>query len=82
MANNSLTKQYSELPLLLRVIVEIVFGFLAGGIFRIVRYTETKNTMTLIAGIIGIFTIIGNVIFWVIDLASLVLSGDYTVCVD
>ena len=82
MANSSLTKQYNDLPFLVRVIVQLVFGFLAGGIYRVVRYTETKNTMTLIFGMIGLFTVIGNAIFWFVDLVTLVLNGKYTVCVD
>ena len=63
MANKqSLTKTYDELPLLLRIIIQVIGGVLVGGIYRLVRYTESKNTTTLIAGIVCTFTVIGNFI--------------------
>lgn len=82
MANNSLTKQYNDLPFILRVVLQFVFGLLVSGIYRIIRYTESNNIVTLIAGLLGLFTGIGNFIFWIIDLVTLVLNGKYTVLVD
>lgn len=82
MANKSLTKQYLDLPWLVKVILQIVFGVLLSGIFRIIRFLETKNLITLIAGLVGLFTGIGNVIFWIVDLVTMILSGKYTVFAD
>lgn len=83
MANKaSLTKTYDELPLLLRIIIQIIGGVVVGGIYRIVRYTETKNVITLVAGILVTFTGVGNVIAWIIDLVTLVMNGNYTLFVD
>ena len=83
MANNqSLTKTYDELPLLARIIIQIFAGAIVGGIYRIVRYTETKNTLTLVAGLLTCLTGVGNFIAWVVDLITLVLYGKYTVLVD
>ena len=83
MANKqSLTKIYDELPLLLRIIIQVIGGVLVGGIYRLVRYTESKNTTTLIAGIVCTFTVIGNFIAWLVDLVTLVMNEKYTLFVD
>ena len=83
MANkNSLTASYNELPLLLRIIIQVIGGVIVGGIYRIVRYFETKNIVTLVVGILCTFTGIGNLIAWIVDLVTLIISGKYTVFVD
>ncbi len=80
--NNSLTASYNSLPLLLRVIIQLVFGVIVGGIYRIVRYFETKNIVTLVVGIICTLTGIGNLIAWIVDLVTLIINGKYTVLAD
>lgn len=80
--NNSLTRAYDELPLILRIIIQIIGGVIVGGIYRIVRYFETKNLITLVVGLLVTFTLVGNVIAWIIDLVTLILNGKYTVFVD
>ena len=82
MANSSLTSQYNSLPFILRVVLQLVFGVIVGGIYRIVRYTETKNIVTLVVGLLVTFTLVGNVIAWIIDLVTLIMNGKYTVLVD
>ena len=82
MANDSLTKQFNELPFIVRVILQLVFGLFVSGIYRIIRYTETKNITTLIVGIVGLFTGIGNFVFWWVDLITLIMNGEYTLFVD
>ena len=79
---SSLTASYDALPFLLRIIIQIVFGALVGGIYRIVRFVESKNIVTLIAGIIALVTGIGNLIAWIVDLVTLIINGKYTVLVD
>ena len=78
----TLTRQYDELPLFLRVILQLVFGVVVGGIYRLVRYVESRNILTLVVGIICTFTGIGNLIAWIIDLVTLIINGKYTVFVD
>ena len=83
MANkNSLTASYNSLPLLLRIIIQIIGGVVVGGIYRIVRYFESKNIVTLVVGLITTFTGFGNLIAWIVDLVTLILNGKYTVFVD
>ena len=78
----SLTETYDSLPLLLRIILQIIGGVVVGGIYRIARYLETKNIVTLVVGLLTTFTGIGNLIAWIVDLVTLILNGKYTVCVD
>ena len=73
MANKTYTAQYEALPLIAKIISQVVLGAFVGGVYRIVRYFETKNTVTLIVGIIVTFTGIGNFISWVVDLISEIL---------
>ncbi len=83
MANKtSLTETYDSLPLLLRIILQLVGGVIVGGIYRIARYFETKNIVTLVVGLLTTFTGIGNLIAWIVDLVTLILNGKYTVFVD
>lgn len=77
-----LTKEYDKLPLIARVLIQIFAGILAGGIYRIVRYFETKNIVTLIVGLLVTFTGVGNVIAWIIDLFTLIRDKKYTLFVD
>lgn len=82
MAKNSLTASYNDLPLVLRIIIQVIGGVVVGGIYRIVRYFETKNIVTLVVGLLVTFTGIGNIIAWIIDLVTLILSGKYTLFAD
>ena len=83
MANkDSITATYDSLSLLLRIIIQVIGGVIVGGIYRIVRYFETKNVVTLLVGILCTFTGIGNLIAWVVDLVTLIMNGKYTVFVD
>lgn len=80
--NKALTATYDELPLILRIIIQIIGGVIVGGIYRIVRYFETKNIVTLVVGLLVTLTFIGNVIAWIVDLVTLIMNGKYTVFVD
>ena len=68
MANQSYTAKYEALSKVVKIIIQIFLGGIVGGIFRIVRYFETKNIETLIVGLLCTFTGIGNVVAWVVDL--------------
>ncbi len=81
MANNSLTAQYDALPRLLRIILQAVLGAFVGGIYRIIRYTETKNIVTLVAGIAALIPPI-DFVFWIVDLLTVITNDTYTILVD
>lgn len=83
MANKTyLTKEYDKLDLWIRVLIQVIAGVVAGGIYRIVRYFETKNITTLVVGLLVTFTGVGNVISWLIDLYILIRDKKYTLFVD
>ncbi|MBR7116562.1 MAG: hypothetical protein IKC87_02515 [Clostridia bacterium] len=80
--NNSLTASYDSLPFILKLIIILVGGVIVGGIYRIIKWTETKNTVTLVVGLLATFTGIGNLIIWIIDVVCTVLYGKITVLAD
>ena len=80
--NNSLTAKFEELPKIAKIIILILGGWLIGGIYRIIRYTETKNTMTLIAGLLGLFTGVGNFVIEVVDIVTTILNNKITFFAD
>ena len=76
---SSLTKSYDSIPLVVRLILQFFLGWIISGIYRILRYLEKKNTVTLVVGIISCFT--GGLfgILWVLDFITLILSNKPTV---
>ena len=76
MASKSLTAQYESLPKILKIIVQIFLGAIVGNVYRILRFLETKNLVTLVAGILG-FVGLGFV-FWVVDLVTEITSDRIT----
>ena len=77
-----LTKEYDKLDLWIRVLIQVIAGVVAGGVYRIVRFFETKNVTTLVVGLLVTFTGVGNVISWLIDLYILIRDKKYTLFVD
>lgn len=80
--NKSLTATYEELPKIAKIILQIFLGGLIGGIYRIIRYTETKNIVTLVVGIVCLVTGIGNFAAWIIDLLTEITSNKISVLAD
>lgn len=77
-----LTEQYENLPKIAKIILQLFLGGVIGGVYRIIRYTETKNVVTLVVGILCLFTGIGNGIAWVVDLVTEILSNRITILAD
>ena len=77
MANQSLTAQYEALPKIIKIILQLFLGALVGGIYRIVRFLETKNIVTLVVGILNFVGL--GFIFWIIDLVTEITSNKITV---
>ncbi len=75
----SITAMYEQLPQIAKIILQIFLGGLIGGIYRILRYLETKNVVTLVVGIVGLVTGIGNFILWVVDLITEITQNKITV---
>lgn len=77
--SRKLTKAYEALPKILKVILQIFFGFLIGGIYRIIRFFETGSILCLIVGILVLVTGIGNIIIWIVDLITEILFDRITI---
>lgn len=62
------TSKYDELPKWVKILLQALLGGLVSGVYRILRYLETKNIVTLVVGILC-FVGLGFV-FWIIDLVT------------
>ena len=80
MANNSLTATYEALPKIAKIILQLVLGSLIGGVYRILKFLETKNLVTLVAGVLNFVGL--GLVFWVVDLVTEVLYDKITVLAD
>lgn len=80
--NTPWTGAYEALPKIAKILLQIFLGGLIGGIYRIVRFLETKNIVTLVVGILVLVTGIGNLIVWVIDLITEITQNKITVLAD
>ena len=82
MAKDSLTASYEALPKIAKLILQFFFGWLIGGVYRIIRYVEKKNLITLIVGIVVLISGVGNFIAWVVDFVTELLNDKITVFAD
>lgn len=77
-----LTKTYESLPKIVKLIIQFFLGGVVGGIYRVIRFFETKNIITLIVGILCLVTGIGNVIAWVLDFITELLHNRISILAD
>ena len=82
MANKTLTATYEELPKIVKIILQLILGAIVGGIYRIVRFLETKNVVTLVVGILVLVTGVGNLVAWIVDLITEITQNKITVLAD
>ena len=74
----TITAAYEALPKLAKILIQIFLGAVVGGIYRILRFLETKNVVTLVAGILALIPPI-SVVFWVLDLITEITGDRITV---
>ncbi len=72
-----ITESYESLPKIVKVILQLFLGSLIGGVYRILRFLETKNIVTLIAGVLNFVGL--GLIFWIVDLITEIFSNRITV---
>ena len=77
----TLTGAYEALPKLAKILLQIFLGAIVGGVYRILRFLETKNTVTLVVGILALIPPI-SVVFWVLDLVTEITSDRISVLAD
>ena len=80
--NKPITEMYEDLPKIAKILIQIFLGAIVGGLYRVLRFLETKNIVTLVVGIISLVT--GGVfgILWVIDLITEITKNRITVLAD
>ena len=74
-------KTYDNLPWIARLIIVIAFGAIVGGIYRIVKFLENKNTKTLVFGILALIPPV-SFVFWVLDIVATITNGKFTYFVE
>ena len=77
--NKPITEMYEDLPQIVKILLQIFLGGVIGGIYRILRFLETKNVVTLVVGILCLVTGVGNTIAWIIDLITEITQNRITV---
>ena len=65
-------KAFDELPKIVKIIFALPFLDIIWAIYRIIKGACTKNTVTLVAGIIWV--VFGCFITWVLDIIYLILD--------
>ena len=70
------TKQFEALPKIAKVLILFIFGVVVSGVYRIVRYLENRDTVTLVAGLLC-FTGIG-VVLGILDAVTEILYNEIT----
>lgn len=63
-----MTATYENLPKIAKIILQIFFGGVIGSVYRIVRFVEKRNVLTLVAGILGFVGV--GVVYWIVDLIT------------
>lgn len=80
--NKSFTEMFEELPKIAKILLIIFVGGIIGGVYRILRYCETKNTVTLVVGILWFVTGSFFGIGWIVDLVTEITKDRITVFAD
>ena len=78
--NSSITAMYEDLPKIAKILLQIFLGSIISGVYRILRYVETKNIVTLIVGILCFVGL--GFIFWIVDLVTEITKNRITVLAD
>ena len=77
----TITGAYEALPKIAKILLQIFLGAIIGGVYRILRYLETKNVVTLVVGILALIPPI-DVVFWILDLITEALNDRISILAD
>ena len=82
MAEKTITAQYEGLDKVIKILIQAFLGWLfLSAVYRFIRYSETKNTQTLIAAIVCVIPGV-NFVSWIVDLVTEIMSNRITVFAD
>ncbi len=77
----TITAAYEALPKIAKIILQLFLGAIIGGVYRILRYLETKNIVTLVVGILALIPPI-DFVFWILDLITEATSDRISILAD
>jgi len=70
-------KAYDNLPMILRLILQIFFGYIISPVYRIVAALSSKLDLLKLILYIILYIILAPLI-WIIDIITIILSGKIT----
>ena len=71
---------FDKQPQWLRIVLIILFNALTAGLYRIFAYTKSKNTVTLVAGILCLFGL--GFLVAIVDLVTTITDDKITFLAD
>ena len=77
----TITGAYEALPKIAKILLQIFLGAVIGGVYRILRYLETKNVVTLVVGILALIPPI-DFVFWILDLVTEITNDRISILAD
>lgn len=78
----NITAKFESLPMWAKVVLLLVLGTLISPIYRILRYFETKNMKTLVAGILMLVIPCVGAVLGIVDVVTEITRGKITVLAD
>ncbi len=79
MNTKTLATQFNQLPYVLKLILVIMGSSIMSCLYRVFKYLETKQIVTLLAAI-AIFVIpCVAPVLWVLDIVTMITKGEITV---
>lgn len=72
-----LVKSFDKMPWIAKLLLCLPILNIAWAIYRIVKGSETKNTLMLVAGIFWIF--LGSTVLWLVDLICTIINKKPTI---
>ena len=75
-------KAYDSLSFIVRFVIQLFLGYIVGGLYRIFKFFDTNNIVTLVVGLLVTFSVVGNGIIWIVDLVTTLVHGKITVFAD
>ena len=82
MENMKLTEMYESLPKIVKILLQLFLGYIISGVYRVLRFLETKNVVTLVVGLVGLLTGFGNLIVWLLDLYTQITKNRICILAD
>lgn len=78
---NQIIETFEGLPLIIKLVLLLFFGGIISPVYRIIRFLETRNTLTLVVGVVCLVTGVGNLVLEVLDIISELGHGRITLFV-